>query len=307
METIELFGVSHTYEFTPASNPNRPVLVFIHGWLLSCEYWRPLVEELSGDYACLLYDLRGFGRSAGRGSVGSESGEQPAYTLQAYARDLMALLDHLELREVWCIGHSLGGSIALWGAKCDAQRVRGVICLNSGGGIFLKEEFERFRQAGQQIVKYRARWLTCVPGLDWVFARMMVARSLQRHWGRQRLLDFVRADRAAALGALLETTTETEVHRLPQLVARLSQPVYFLAGQQDQVMELQYVRHLASFHGCFQQQRDNVIEIPDCGHLSMVEQTPIVYRHILDILMRHHGDAGAPPAAISDPAIACEE
>jgi pimeloyl-ACP methyl ester carboxylesterase len=307
METIELFGVSHTYEFTPASHPDRPVLVFIHGWLLSYEYWRPLVEQLSGDYGCLLYDLRGFGRSAGQGGVSSASGEQPAYTLQAYARDLLALLDHLDLQAVWCIGHSLGGSIALWGAESDPQRVRGVICLNSGGGIFLKEEFERFRQAGQQIVKYRARWLTCVPGLDFVFARMMVARSLQRRWGQQRLLDFVQADRAAALGALLETTTETEVHRLPQLVARLSQPVYFLAGQQDQVMELQYVRHLASFHGCFQHQRDNVIEIPDCGHLSMVEQTSLVHQHILTILTRHQADPDSPRAARSDAAIACEE
>ncbi|TVQ55852.1 MAG: alpha/beta hydrolase, partial [Spirulina sp. DLM2.Bin59] len=193
--------------------------------------------------------------------------------------DLIALLEQLNIHRAWLIGHSLGGTIALRAAELAPSPIQGVICLNSGGGIFLKEEFERFRRAGCQIVNSRRPWLAWIPGLAWLFSRAMVARPLSRDWGQQRLQDFLKADRNAALGALLETTTEPEVHQLPQLVARLSQPVFFLAGQQDRVMELQYVRHLASFHVGFQQ-RDNVVEIADCGHLSMVEQTSVVESHI---------------------------
>jgi pimeloyl-ACP methyl ester carboxylesterase len=115
----------------------------------------------------------------------------------------------------------------------------------------------------------------------------MVAHPLPRHWGRQRLIDFVGADEEAALGSLLDTTTETEVHLLPQLVARLQQPVYFLAGEQDPVMELKYVRHLASFHQLFQNNGSNVIEIPNCGHLAMLEQPEIVVSKIKFILQDH--------------------
>ena len=52
-------------------------------------------------------------------------------------------------------------------------------------------------------------------------------------------------------------------------------------------MEPQYVRHLASFHWLFRQGDNNVIEIPNCGHLAMVEQTHTVVDHIKTILNQH--------------------
>ena len=52
-------------------------------------------------------------------------------------------------------------------------------------------------------------------------------------------------------------------------------------------MEPKYVRHLASFHPLFQACGDNVIEIPDCGHLAMVEQPDVVANEIRSILDRY--------------------
>ncbi|MEC4803993.1 MAG: alpha/beta hydrolase [Jaaginema sp. PMC 1079.18] len=278
MATINLFDVPHVYELTPApGGPQRPVLVFIHGWLLSRHYWQPLIEGLAGEYQCLTYDLRGFGDSA-------TPSANRGYSLAAYAEDVKALLVALQIESAWLIGHSLGGSIALWAADLCRDRVRGAICLNSGGGIYLKEEFERFRQAGQQLVQRRPPWLLHLPLLDRVLARMMVYRPLARCWGRQRLIDLVKASTEAALGALLETTTEAEVHLLPQVVARLPQPVYFLAGDRDRIMELKYVLHLASFHHLFRNGIQNTIEIADCGHMSMLEQPQVAIAHLLQIL-----------------------
>lgn len=281
MPTIEIAGVSHRYElFSP--NPRRSALVFIHGWLLSHQYWRPLIDLLEPRYPCLVYDLRGFGESqaAVPGSV---------YTLESYATDLEILLDRLNVESAWLIGHSLGGSIALWGAKACPERVKGVICLNSGGGIYLKEEFERFREAGRQILQRRPGWLPNVPFIDLLFSRMMVKQPLEPRWGKLRAIDFVRADHDAALGSLLETTTKDEVHLLPRIVSRLSQPVYFLAGKDDPIMEPKYVNHLASFHYLFEMGGKNVIELPDCGHFAMLEQTAPVAEAIAAILADHGG------------------
>jgi 2-succinyl-6-hydroxy-2,4-cyclohexadiene-1-carboxylate synthase len=295
MPTIQILGVPHAYELTPpASNPNNPVLIFIHGWLLSRNYWQPIVEKLSPDYRCLIYDLRGFGDSQPaiadaslETSLKPDRNEISNYSLAAYAKDLSILLEKLAIEKAWLIGHSLGGSIALWGADVCLEIVRGAICLNSGGGIYIKEEFERFRSAGQQLIQRRAPWLTALPLIDLFFARIMVARPIARYWGRQRVIDFIRADAKAAIGSLLDTTTETEVHLLPRLVARLEQPVYFIAGDKDKVMETKYVRHLASFHKLFTANGGNVIEIPDCGHLSMVERPDIVAARIVKILVEH--------------------
>ena len=284
MPSINILKTSHTYELTaPVADAQRPVLVFVHGWLLSRLYWQPLISLLQSEYQCLIYDSRGFGDS----TIDQNFQGLSDYSLHAYAQDLKYLLQGLDIKQAWVIGHSLGGSIALWSADVFPQKVTGVICLNAGGGIYLKEEFERFRNAGQQLLKFRPSWLPYVPLLNILFARMMVARPLSLRWGRQRIIDFVKADSRAALGALLESTTEAEVHLLPQLVSRLPQPVYFIAGEQDKVMEIKYVKHLASFHKLFTETDSNVFEIPNCGHLGMVEEPQETALIITKILNKH--------------------
>lgn len=299
MPTISVQGVPHVYELTAPTSSND-VLIFVHGWLLSRNYWQPLIDRLAPQYQCLSYDLRGFGESqpcrspqlypsdlqierggTAPGGVATlvHSAVSP-YSLLSYAKDLGILLRKLNISRGWLIGHSLGGYVALWAADQLPDQIRGVICLNSGGGIYLKESFERFRSAGQQMVKLRPRWLPQVPCLDLLFTRAMVGKAIARSWGHQRLVDFVAADREAALGTLLHSTTEAEVHRLPQVVARLNQPVYFIAGAKDTVMEPNYVHHLASFHPLFSNSGANVFEIPECGHMSMVEYPEAVAERV---------------------------
>jgi 2-succinyl-6-hydroxy-2,4-cyclohexadiene-1-carboxylate synthase len=309
VRSVDVRGFPHAYSLT--SKTAKPVvLVFVHGWLLSQSYWQPVIQRLSADYQCLCYDLRGFGRSQSPDddalggmlpqsdaiAVGGASrSAQPslaltagyAYTPAAYADDLTQLLHALNIQRAWLVGHSLGGSIALWAAHQAPDAVEGVVCVNSGGGIYLKEEFERFRMAGTQLVKLRPRWLPQVPLLDVPFSRMNVAQPISRQWARQRLIDWVAAHPTAALGALLESTTETEVHELPRLVAGLSQPVYFLAGDQDDVMEPKYVNHLASFHPLFECCGNNVLHVPNCGHLSMLEHPDTVAHYIRQSVSLH--------------------
>jgi pimeloyl-ACP methyl ester carboxylesterase len=285
MPIADILGVPHVYELTEAVN-SKETLVFIHGWLLSRCYWQPLIEVLSSSYQCLSYDLRGFGES----QFNKQKNPQRLsadYSLAAYASDLGILLKKLNISSAWLVGHSLAGSIALWGADHLPEQIKGVICINAGGGIYLKKEFERFRSVGQQLVKLRPRWLCYLPLLDLLFTRASVTQAIDRRWGRQRLIDFVAAHPEAALGALLDSTTEAEVHLLPQIVARLKQPVYFIAGAQDPIMEPKYVNHLASFHPLFQGCGENVMEIPNCGHLAMVEQTDTVAAQIQAVLAKH--------------------
>lgn len=296
MTSIDILGVPHAYDLT-APTASSHVLVFIHGWLLSRRYWQPIIDLLSPTYQCLCYDLRGFGYSQPISKSHFNDREvlprlhshkaACCYAPATYARDLGILLEQLNISSAWLIGHSLGGTIALWGAAQLPHCVKGVICLNAGGGIYLKEAFERFRSVGQRLVKFRPSLLCHVPGIDLVFTRDSVAHPIPRHWGRQRVIDFVMAHPEAALGTLLDSTTETEVNRLPQIVSRLKQPVYFIAGAKDTIMEPKYVRHLASFHQLFQTCGDNVIEIVDCGHLAMVEQPEAVATEIRTIVAHH--------------------
>ncbi len=299
MPSIDILGTQHSYELTRPVG-SGPVLVFVHGWLLSRHYWEPLIQSLSSSYQCLTYDLRGFGDSAIKKSrdfnpvaatqshplsskLESFSAIEPEsnpYTPAGYAQDLILLLKSLGISRAWVIGHSLGGSISLWAAALAPQIVEGVICLNSGGGIYLQDAFDRFRNAGKQMLKFRPAWLPAVPLVNFAFRYLMVCEPLPCQWGKQRVIDFVAAHPEAALRSLLDSTVPEQVHLLPQVVAKLEQPTYFLAGQDDPVMEIKYVYHLASFHKMFHNGQHNVIEIPHCGHMGMLEQTEAIAKEI---------------------------
>ncbi|MEB3289202.1 MAG: alpha/beta hydrolase [Leptolyngbya sp.] len=289
MATATLFGVPHNYELT--ANGEATPLVFVHGWMLSHRYWQPLLPYLAAAHPCLGYDLRGFGQSRhqldqyqpGLPTATEVLPSSPSpYGLAAYARDLAELLRQLQLGPVWLVGHSLGGSIALWAAHCYPDQVKGVICLNAGGGLYLDREFRQFRQVGQNLVRWRSPWMRHVPPLAWAMTRASVVQPLAYRWGHQRLVDLLEADADAALGTLLESTTENEVHLLPRLVSGLRQPVYFIAGDRDPVMDLKFVRHLAGYLPSAQTGETAVIPIANCGHMAMLEQPQAVAQAILE-------------------------
>ncbi|MFM7579481.1 MAG: alpha/beta fold hydrolase, partial [Microcystaceae cyanobacterium] len=73
-------------------------------------YWQPLAQSLATDYPGLALDLRGFGDSP-PGNRSSTTGDSP-YRLLDYAEDIVALLEALDIKQAWLVGHSLGGSIA---------------------------------------------------------------------------------------------------------------------------------------------------------------------------------------------------
>lgn len=283
MPTITIRGVPHVYEWVGKG----PVLVFIHGWLLSRHYWQPLVDLLKDDFACVTYDLRGFGAS-------QPTHNHCTFSLDSYAQDLGDLLAHLGIQTCWLVGHSLGASVALLAAAQLPNLVNGVIGVNAGGGIYLQQEFDRFRRLGVQLVRWRSRWMQWLPGGGWFFARSGVVRPLPVQWGKQRLQDWLRACPQAARETLLAATTEAEVHRLPQVVSRLSQPLYLIAGQEDPIMPVIYVRHLASFHARFQAGEDIVWELPRCGHFAMLEYPELVAQQLRTWV---HQATAAPQAA----------
>jgi pimeloyl-ACP methyl ester carboxylesterase len=279
MSSVIIQGAKHSYRLTAPSQSEHKspfTIAFLHGWMLSQAYWQPLISHLQSDFPCLSYDLRGFGNS--------QIGNLDDYSLVSYARDLELLLDHLGINQVWLVGHSLGGAIALWAANLLSDRVLGVVCLNAGGGIYIKEEFEKFRTAGKILLKLRPQWLQNFSFIHTQFAKDSVQYPLDMSWGRQRVIDFVSAKYVAARGTLLDSTSEEEVHRLPQIVSKLRQPVCFVTGANDRIMEPKYVRHLASFHPSFNGYGENVFELPNCGHLGMLEQTEMLHNILLGLL-----------------------
>jgi non-heme chloroperoxidase len=78
----------------------RPV-TFSHGWPLNADAWDDqMIFLASHGYRCIAHDRRGHGRSS-----------QPwdGNNLDAYADDLLGLIEALDLKDAVMIGHSTGG------------------------------------------------------------------------------------------------------------------------------------------------------------------------------------------------------
>ena len=76
-------------------------IVFIHGWPLSGAMWEyQVVPLVKAGFRCISYDRRGFGRS-GKSTLN--------YDYATLGRDLAALLETLDLKDVTLVGFSMGG------------------------------------------------------------------------------------------------------------------------------------------------------------------------------------------------------
>jgi (E)-2-((N-methylformamido)methylene)succinate hydrolase len=99
-----------------------PVLVLVHGLGLTRQTFDAFVPVLVQEYRVLTYDLCGHGESA-------LPQEKPSLTV--LSRQLVALLDELDIAKAVIIGFSLGGMINRRFALDHPERVLALVILNS--------------------------------------------------------------------------------------------------------------------------------------------------------------------------------
>ena len=112
-------GVAIAY--TVAGNGDQ-ALVFIHGWAGDRTYWRHQLSHFARSYTVVGLDLAGHG----------ESGvSRITWTLDALARDVVAVLEQETLDDVILVAHSLGAPVALLATPAAGRRVIGVIIVDA--------------------------------------------------------------------------------------------------------------------------------------------------------------------------------
>lgn len=84
-----------------ASTGEGPPVVLVHGLGGCGNAWYGVVEALSAHHHVISLDLRGHGRSGGKGRFSTEG----------WARDVEGLIRHLDLSAVTLVGHSLGSLV----------------------------------------------------------------------------------------------------------------------------------------------------------------------------------------------------
>lgn len=276
MPYINVRGVEHYYEWLKTSTPNekKPVMVFIHGWGGSARYWESTAKALSNTFDCLLYDLRGFGRS----KLPTEPMELQ-HEMADYADDLAVLLDALELNRVFVQAHSMGASAATMFLNRYPERVERAILTCTGIFDYDEKSFAAFHKFGAYVVKFRPRWFLTVPFAGAMFMSRFLHRPLPGPVSRAFLEDFLDADYNSALGTMLTSVSKAAAEVMPEEFARLNVPTLLVSGQYDKIIPAELGRKAA-------QLSDNVeyFEIPETAHFPMLEAPTTYLKRIQEFL-----------------------
>jgi pimeloyl-ACP methyl ester carboxylesterase len=150
-----------------AGDPQKPAIVFGHGFSVDMTTWHYQWKELSRDYRCVLYDQRGHGRSGQ--AVGGD------HSLQAMGRDLKAVLDAaVGEGPAVVVGHSMGGMAVLAMAEAFPEefgaRVAGAVFADTAAAEVLRGA------AGALGV----RLMALAPSLGRTFAKTITRDAVRR-------------------------------------------------------------------------------------------------------------------------------
>lgn len=99
-----------------------PAVLFIHGLGGTTNFYEPQARALAGTRTVIRFDLEGAGRSPLSGTP----------SVNGWAEDAEAVLDHVGVREAAVVGHSMGTLVAAHRGKLSAIMKGGVFHKDPG-------------------------------------------------------------------------------------------------------------------------------------------------------------------------------
>jgi pimeloyl-ACP methyl ester carboxylesterase len=272
-------GVDHYYEWItesdrPSTGP-KPVMVFIHGWAGSSRYWRTTAQALTPYFDCLLYDMRGFGRSR----LPQAPAPELDYALETYADDLAILLDELGQSRVYLNAHSMGASVATLFLNRHRHRIEQAVLTCSGIFDYDRRAFEAFYRFGGYVVRFRPPWLTQLPGVHRLFMARFLHRAIPSAESRSFLQDFLDADYAAAMGTIYTSVSKEATEVMPREFAQVIPRTLLISGQYDQIIPADMGQRAAALSPNVTQ-----VVIPRTAHFPMLEDAP-TYLQVLSAFL----------------------
>jgi len=230
-------------------------LLLIHGYPLDHALWQPQVNGLADTNVARVIapDLRGFGQS---------DAPEGAYTMETYADDLFALLDVLQVERAVVCGLSMGGYIALAFWQKYANRVRGLILVDTRAGA----DAPVVRQGRLDMVEL-VRQRGSKPAAEAMLPRVLAESTRQT---RPDLVELARTmmlrqSPAGIIGAQLGMAERPDS---APLLPTINVPTLCIFGAEDAItpVEPEGRGMAAAIPGA------KLVVIPNAGHLSNLEQ-----------------------------------
>lgn len=237
-------------------------VVLLHGFPHDRALWAQQRDALSTHVRCIVPDLRGCGESS---TVGPWSMDQ-------YADDIVALLDHLDLAHAVVCGLSMGGYVAMAMWRRHAERIRALVLCDTRATA----DTDATRAARDELIVLARR-----DGAHAVAERQLKGMlGASTHEGRPQVVEQMRAmmERqpvegiAGALAALRDRPDSRPT------VASISVPTLVVVGEEDTLTPVSDAEAMIDLLPAFAHAR--LERIAHAGHASCVER-PAAVSHVL--------------------------
>jgi pimeloyl-ACP methyl ester carboxylesterase len=249
--------------FVEGKSDNRPI-VFVHGFPFDHLMWKNQIDELSREFFCITYDIRGLGESpAGSGQ----------YTMEMFVDDLEFLIKDLNLNKSVLCGLSMGGYISLRAVERMENQFSALILCDTKSSADDNEGKLKRAAAVKHIdsgnfENFIETFVTNCFGEDFIINKMnnfeeVVSRSKKN-------------DPAGVKGCLLAMAGRTDT---THYLSKISIPSLIISGEKDKLTPPEIMKQMAE-----QINHSKFVLVKNAGHMTPIESPQEVNNAIKEFL-----------------------
>lgn len=263
-ETTPMPQHANGIAFTISGPDDAPVIVLSNSLGTTLDMWSPQLDAFARQYRVVRYDTRGHGASV------APSG---AYTLDQLGRDVLAVLDALDIERAHFCGISMGGLTGQWLGVHAGERIGKLILANTAARI---GTFEGWSQRAASVRTHGMSDVADGAGGRWFTADFASReRAVVAH-----MTDSSRATRPSGYAGCCDALGSAD---LREDIGAIAAPTLVIAGRFDPVTTVDDARFIAE-------------RIPgasmatlDASHLSNVEAAQAFNSTVLAFLADSNG------------------
>lgn len=262
MAKATINGVEIAYTDAGQGTP----VVFIHGFPLTRQMWESQVEALSGRARCITIDLRSHGESQ---SVLWYA------TVDTYADEVAALLDHLGIERAVVCGFSMGGYVAFAFLRRYRERVAGLILADTRPQADTPEGKQGRFNTAQTAHTQGAKAIA-----DAMLPRLLTEKTLAE---RPEVVSFVRSmiEGNPVVGMAADLMAMAQRPDSVEMLEQIRVPTLIIVGNQDALTPPADSELMASkIPGA------KLVRIEGAAHLSNLEQPAAFNAAVAEFLER---------------------
>ena len=230
-------------------------LVFVHGWAGDSRYWKYQIPAFVSKYRVVAIDSAGQGHSEQTRDV---------YTLEAFGKDVKAVVDDINAMKVILIGHSMGDGVIAEAEKLMPEKVIGLIGVDNINNLeqsMPKEEFEKLISGMEKDFKAEVK----------NFIEPMLGKNMKPELRKWIVDDICCQNPRVGISAVKEYVARYDNLGMANTYKQVKAPVRCINSDLYPTNPEVNRKYITSFE---------VAIMPGCGHFPMLERPEEFNKHL---------------------------